>query len=337
MKLLLRFSLFIIFGLNSISSLQAQNVTIPDVNFKAYLLGNTAINTNGDNEIQVSEATDFQGSISCNDLNIADMTGLEAFVNIQYLYCDHNQLTTLNLSSNLGLKTVYCNDNPLTFVDASNNTNLEELNAYQCQLTSINITNCTSLDDLYLYDNQLSIIDLSTNLALTAISLEMNQFETLDLSINPAITAVGVTDNQLTSLNLANGNNINFVNIQATNNPDLLCVQVDDEVYSNDNWNDGQFFNFDPQTSFSEDCSLGNSEFNTTNSSPIAVYPNPTKDLINFSEVVTIQLASVTGQILNSQKSVSFLDLSKQTAGIYFITITDSNGQVLQRSKIIKE
>lgn len=337
MKLLLRFSLFIIFGLNSISSLQAQNVTIPDVNFKAYLLGNTAINTNGDNEIQVSEATDFQGSISCNDLNIADMTGLEAFVNIQYLYCDHNQLTTLNLSSNLGLKTVYCNDNPLTFVDASNNTNLEELNAYQCQLTSINITNCTSLDALYLYDNQLSIIDLSTNLSLTAISLEMNQFETLDLSINPAITAVGVTDNQLTSLNLANGNNINFVNIQATNNPDLRCVQVDDEMYSNDNWNDGQFFNFDPQTSFSEDCSLGNSEFNTTNSSPIAVYPNPAKDLINFSEVVTIQLASVIGQILNSQKSVSFLDLSKQTAGIYFITITDSNGQVLQRSKIIKE
>jgi hypothetical protein len=112
---------------------------------------------------------------------------------------------------------------------------------------------------------------------------------------------------------------------------------VDDEVYSNDNWNDGQFFNFDPQTSFSEDCSLGNSEFTTTNSSPIAVYPNPTKDQINFSEVVTIELASVTGQILNSQKSVSFLDLSKQTAGIYFLTITDSNGQVLQRSKIIKE
>ena len=32
-----------------------QNVNIPDGNFKAYLVGNTAINTNGDSEIQVSE------------------------------------------------------------------------------------------------------------------------------------------------------------------------------------------------------------------------------------------------------------------------------------------
>ena len=40
-----------------------QNVNIPDANFKAYLVGNTAINTNGDAEIQVSEATTFNGLI----------------------------------------------------------------------------------------------------------------------------------------------------------------------------------------------------------------------------------------------------------------------------------
>ena len=34
-----------------------QNVNIPDANFKSYLVGNTSINTNGDSEIQVSEAT----------------------------------------------------------------------------------------------------------------------------------------------------------------------------------------------------------------------------------------------------------------------------------------
>ena len=31
-------------------------VTIPDANFKAYLVGNSAINSNGDTEIQISEA-----------------------------------------------------------------------------------------------------------------------------------------------------------------------------------------------------------------------------------------------------------------------------------------
>ncbi len=41
-----------------------QNVNIPDANFKAYLVGDIAINTNGDNEIQVSEASTFNGGIS---------------------------------------------------------------------------------------------------------------------------------------------------------------------------------------------------------------------------------------------------------------------------------
>ena len=59
-----------------------QNVNIPDANFKAYLVGNTAINTNGDAEIQVSEAaigkamikvvnTEFKNKhLESNDINL---------------------------------------------------------------------------------------------------------------------------------------------------------------------------------------------------------------------------------------------------------------------------
>jgi L-fucose mutarotase/ribose pyranase (RbsD/FucU family) len=36
-----------------------QNVNIPDANFKAYLVGNSLINTNGDTEIQLAEANAF--------------------------------------------------------------------------------------------------------------------------------------------------------------------------------------------------------------------------------------------------------------------------------------
>ena len=74
-----------------------QNVNIPDANFKAYLVGNTAINTNGDTEIQQSEATVFgiwnSGSIYCDNMNIADLTGIEAFTALTYLECNNNQLT----------------------------------------------------------------------------------------------------------------------------------------------------------------------------------------------------------------------------------------------------
>ena len=51
-----------------------QNVNIPDANFKGYLLGNTAINTNGYTEIQVSEATAFNGGIYCQSMSISNLT-----------------------------------------------------------------------------------------------------------------------------------------------------------------------------------------------------------------------------------------------------------------------
>ena len=35
-----------------------QNVNIPDANFKAYLVANSLINTNGDTEVQISEAVE---------------------------------------------------------------------------------------------------------------------------------------------------------------------------------------------------------------------------------------------------------------------------------------
>ncbi|MFT6731213.1 MAG: hypothetical protein ACJA1H_002548, partial [Glaciecola sp.] len=40
-------------------------VNIPDANFKGYLVGNTNINTNGDTEIQFSEASTYTGIIAC--------------------------------------------------------------------------------------------------------------------------------------------------------------------------------------------------------------------------------------------------------------------------------
>ncbi|MEC9209881.1 MAG: T9SS C-terminal target domain-containing protein, partial [Bacteroidota bacterium] len=76
--------------------LLGQNVSIPDANFKAYLVGNVAINTNGDAEIQVSEAMAFNGAIDCNNLNISDLTGIEYFVALTTLRCFGNQLTSLD-------------------------------------------------------------------------------------------------------------------------------------------------------------------------------------------------------------------------------------------------
>ena len=71
-----------------------QNVYIPDAGFKAYLVGEPLINTNGDTEIQVSEASAFNESIDCSGINISNLTGIEGFTALAELYCNFNNLTS---------------------------------------------------------------------------------------------------------------------------------------------------------------------------------------------------------------------------------------------------
>ena len=213
------------------ANLFGQNVYISDANFKSYLIGNSDINTNGDTEIQVSEASAFSGAIFCAGLNISDLTGIEAFTSLTELYCGGNQLTSLDVSTNTALEALLCEYNQLTSLDVSSNT---------------------ALEGLYCGGNQLTSLDMSSNTALLWLACIDNQLTSLDVSNNTALTFLDCADNQLTCLNLANGNNTNIMqeSFAATNNPNLTCIEVDDAEWSLSNWTDY----IDPQTSFSEDC-----------------------------------------------------------------------------------
>ena len=87
-----------------------QNVNIPDINFKRYLVGNTAINTNGDKEIQVSEASAFKGEIDCSEMKISNLTGIEAFTALTELRYYSTQ-RSLDLSKNTALTSLWCGGN----------------------------------------------------------------------------------------------------------------------------------------------------------------------------------------------------------------------------------
>lgn len=69
----------------------------------------------------------------------------------------------------------------------------------------------------------------------------------------------------------------------------------------------------------------------------LRIYPNPTTHTIYFSSSTNIQLFNMTGQIVASGKNVNRFDLSEQPPGVYFILFTDNSGQLIQRSKIVKE
>ena len=116
-------------------------VNIPDANFKAYLVGHGGINTNGDAEIQCSEASAFAGVINCSILNISNLTGIEAFTALVVLRCNNNSLTSLDVSANTALLQLLCHNNQITTLDVSANPVLNYLLCDNNSLTTLNVAN----------------------------------------------------------------------------------------------------------------------------------------------------------------------------------------------------
>ena len=146
-------------------SIHAQNVNIPDANFKAYLVGDPAINTNSDSEISVAEAQAFSGELLINGLSISDLTGIEEFINITRLDCYNNNLTSIDVSNNLALTRLHCSDNQIETLDISANTSITDI---QCHnngvLYELNIANGnnSNINWMKAYGNSLSCIQIDT-------------------------------------------------------------------------------------------------------------------------------------------------------------------------------
>jgi hypothetical protein len=247
-------------------------VNIPDANFKTALLAIPGLDANSDGEISCIEAYNYTGEINVNSKNISDMTGIEAFTNITKLYCNNNNLTSLNISALTLLVDLDCGTNQLTALNVSNNTALVNLLCGSNLLSSLNVSALTSLNYLICRYNQLTSLNVLSNLSLIGlycnnnlltnlnvngltslarITCEFNQLTNLDFSSNTALLALDCSNNLLTSLNLKNGNNtiISNSNFEARNNPDLTCIQVDDAAYSSANWT-----NKDAGASYNTNC-----------------------------------------------------------------------------------
>ena len=334
-----------------------QNVNIPDANFKAYLVGNSVINTNGDNQIQVSEASAFNGEIYCNSMNISNLTGIEAFTALTYLVCYYNQLTSLDVSTCTALTGLSCYDNQLTSLDVSTCTALIDLSCSNNQLTSLDVSQNTALTSFYCNYNQLTSLDVSQNTALTSFSCNYNQLTSLDVSSctalidlvcfnnqltsldvsqNTALTQLNCFNNQLTSLDVRNGNNTNFYFFDSSNNPNLTCINVDDATWSTPYW-----LYIDSQHYFSNNCSgAGISDINESNT--LMIYPNPTNGDFTITglelvgTVSSLSLTDMNGKVVKvlDSKSTKF-SMASIKPGVYFLNILSGNKQEVL--KIVKE
>lgn len=301
------FTLFLITIISGFA--EAQTVNIPDANFKAYLLENTYINTNGDSEIQLSEAVAYTGFIQCGGKGIANLTGIESFVNIGGLYCYSNNLTSLDVSKNIKLRELWCHHNQLTNLDVSKNV---------------------ALTTLWCEGNLLTNLDLSKNTSLRNLDCHYNQLTNLDVSKNKSLATLDCDNNVLTSLNLKNENNTILYSMHSNNNPNLICIQVDNVAYANQsNWKK------DAIASYNINCLLS---INDINKKKINIYPNPAKDILNFSEEISnIKISDFSGKIINQiPNSEKTINVSKLAKGTYIISATTQTGEII-KEKFIKE
>jgi uncharacterized repeat protein (TIGR01451 family) len=215
---------------------QAQYVTIPDANFRAFLRGQYPSCFNGQGLMDTTcTAVVTALSINCSTSSIASLEGIQYFDNLNNLNCLDNLLTSLpTLPSNLifldcnsnqlanlptlpaGLQTLNCNANRLTSLPTLPPT-LQTVNCYTNQLISLPALPPT-LRDLYCYNNQLTglptlpatlqNLECSTNqltnlptlpAALQRLYCVFNQLTSLP-TLPPTLQALGCFNNQLTSL-----------------------------------------------------------------------------------------------------------------------------------------
>lgn len=304
-------------------SLSAQTVSIPDPIFERLLI-DKEIDSDGivNSQISIADALAVTSlSITYEDLNdtdyITELTGIEAFTNLENLSIDYTMVENLNTSTLVNLKHLDCGSyNMLTSIDVSHNILLESL---------------------YFSNGPGDL-------------LPINSIQEIDLSHNPNISdlrALGVN-----YINLKNGNNnpnMHIVINQVMAMPpgpepepsNHVCIEVDDATAAQNNtlpYSDWDIEHINTTYTFTEDCSLDTKDFFKNN---ITVYPNPASDILNFQalDATTIDKASIydfTGRLIKEYTNInSLISVSDLQTGTYIVKLV--SGKETFTQKIIKK
>lgn len=245
----------------------AQIVNIPDPIFKAKLLSadvtNTIastdtfldnnlnpnnyvkIDTNDDGEIQLSEASlikyiNVSGTYNLNG-GISDLTGIEAFVNLKFLKCYFNFLTSLDITNNLNLSLLNCSFNQLNSIDIANNINLEYFICVENQLESLDVLNNLNLNYLDCSFNQLTNLSVIQNLGLVTLNCSGNFLTSLDVDTITYLINLYCSYNFLTTIDISNNHNLMVLEcynnqltaIDLSNNLNLAALNCSFNTLSN--------------------------------------------------------------------------------------------------------
>lgn len=208
-------------------------------------LGTYILNEEGDVEITpqvIQNAT----RLYLDNKGITSLEGIEVFVNLEYLDCSNNPLTSLDVSAFSELRELYCNkcfnqsasrSYSNGVLDLSENTKLQTLSCAENGLTSLILPDTQTLSTIRCSYNQLTTIDVSKNTALRSLSCMYNQLTTIDVSKNTALTFLELDNNQITTLDISQNTLLETLWVPA-NKLTVLNVASNEalrNLYCNDN------------------------------------------------------------------------------------------------------
>ena len=144
-----------------------------------------------------------KGHIDLDGNNLKGVIDVSGCTSLGVLYCDENQLTSLNVSGCTSLTILDCEDNQLSSLDVYGCTSLVNFFYYYNQLTSLNVSGCTSFTTFNCNDNQLTSLNVSGCTSLLDLDCSNNQLTSLNVSGCTSLGYLYCYENQLTSLNVS--------------------------------------------------------------------------------------------------------------------------------------
>ena len=211
-------------------------VAIPDVNFEEDLI-KLKIDDVQDGKVlksSVIKVTELFVSKESNvgDNKVKDLTGLQAFINLETFKCSYNRIKNLDLSKNTKLKFLECANNQMISIDIAKNEELLQLDCsnnqlsildvnknlkleiFECsgnQITNLDISKNLVLSRLFCSGNKLTTLDVSKNILLELLYCGFNQLNNLDISLNVNLKALECSYNELTNLDIKKNSKLGVI------------------------------------------------------------------------------------------------------------------------------
>jgi hypothetical protein len=193
-------------GLDVVKTVQANDGNISDLSILACpLLEELNVNNNNLSAITTVglsqlKKLEFSGNL------LTDMSAFSNLTLLERLNMSGNQISTFALPNSPLLNFLLCDANGLSTLDVSGFANLKALSVTSNSLSTLDLSNNPLLEQLHVDGNSISALDVSNMPNLFTVSFSSTLISEMDCSQNPLLTSIGFDNNpNLAHINLKNG------------------------------------------------------------------------------------------------------------------------------------